>query len=96
MGESVGVGKGLGVGEEVGLGVDEGVEVGVGLGVGEGVLDVGVGLDAGEGVLDPPSVPAGSLLGKFMLDKTYATRNNSKQAHTRTKINILLPIFQFH
>ena len=82
----MGVGVGVGVGEGVGDGDGDGEVLGVG---------VGVELGVGEGVGDPPS-PLGSLLDKSMPNMTYATRNNSKQAHTTRKISFLLPIFLYH
>jgi len=70
----------LAVGEDVLVG--EAVLLGEGVGDGEGeTLGVGVGV--------------GLPVDEEELDRTYATRNTSKQAHTNKIINTLLLIFYF-
>jgi hypothetical protein len=91
-----GVGEGDGEDEAPEVGDDVGLAVGEEVRAGEGVLlDEGVGEGDGEEDGDEAlgvGVGVKLAVGEETFDSTYATRNTSKQAHTKKKINFLLPI----
>jgi hypothetical protein len=92
VGEGVGDGEGETLG--VGVGFDVGLAVGEDVLVGEAVL-LGEGVGDGEGETLGVGVGVGLPVDEEELDRTYATRNTSKQAHTNKIINTLLLIFYF-